>query len=137
MSTSFQDIRLKAQQKSDYKSQIEICAKVVSDYCLEVYKAFEAETSLEASDHYRELLYTPYFLEHFTFLKENAASFEYTIRNKSFFKDAIKLKGTVYFNKVSTAYLHFHIDGPSDDPLSCIKQFTSIISAKLAQVKGN
>lgn len=40
MSISFQDIRLKAQQKLDYNAQVEICANVVSDYCQKIYKSF-------------------------------------------------------------------------------------------------
>lgn len=134
MSISFQDIRLKAQQKLDYNAQVEICANVVSDYCQKVYKSFESETKLDVNKHFAELLNTTHFLEYFTFLNEHSATFVYPIRKKSLFKDAINLKGTVYFKNTTTALLHFHIDGPCEDALIHIKQFTTIISAKLAQL---
>lgn len=136
MSYTFQDVSLKAKQKKDNLDSLQVAADVIATYCEKVHKAFEKETGLKAEDHYRDLINTSYFDKYFTYVTKGSAFIEYVVRKKSFFKDAIVLKGEVYFYKDSNS-IRVHIENSSIDPAPYLKQFVNQISSESALLKGN
>lgn len=136
MSYTFQDVSLKAKQKKDSLDNLQVAADVIAIYCGKVYTAFEKETGLKAENHYKDLVYTSYFDKYFTYVTKGSAFIEYVVRKKSFFKDAIVLKGEVYFNQDPKS-IRVHIENSSIDPTPYLKQFVNQISYESALLKGN
>lgn len=136
MSYTFQDVSLKAKQKKDILDNLQVAADVIATYCKKVHEAFEKETGLKAEDYYKDLVSTSYFDKYFSSVFEGCAYIEYVVRKKSFFKDAIVLKGEVYFKQDPKA-IRVYIENSSIDPTPYLKQFVNQISSESALLKGN
>ena len=134
MGLTFQDIRLKVQSFNDQQDQLKVCKDVVTQYCQQVFEAFEKETGLKAVDHYQELIKTTYFDDYFQNVTLTSASIYYVVRKKSFFKDAIILKGMVFFDP-AVIYPRVYLENSSADPAPFLKQFVNEISTQTAMLK--
>lgn len=135
MALTFDDIRLKEAEKTAFKEKLKTCAIVVSELHAEVARQFEEQTKLPSKDHWQSLRRTAPFLDHTRSVCHIFVTIEYVIREKSFFKDAIVLHGTVYVDKQTAS--HFYIEGPAELDINILNKYISHVSHKIAQLKGH